>query len=383
MKTHCIFVCLLLAACSHSSGAGYFETPRKSDLIPFAENGKYGFLDIRSGKWAIQPQFDYADDFSEGLAVALLAGKAGYVDQQGTWAIKPQYVGANPFSGGIAVVLVTTGKVDYITKSATSILTAEMHPGFVAFGPPTFAEGFGTFSTNGLLGYVDDHGRVTIPPAFERAEPFSGGMAHVMITGKWSFIDKSGGPREDINAIKVDGQLRFHEGLATASLFDNRSQGLCYIDPEGRTVIAPRFIQANRFSEGLAAVQGYEVLSNGMQRACLFGYIDRTGNYVIEPRFDNGGVFSDGVAAVNVNGRWGYIDKAGAIIVTPQFTAAAPFVHGLAVVALGEDLYCIDKHGSFIWGPKNRNGRMKTHTEANKAVEGTAHPRTDSPSPHR
>jgi|694.fasta_scaffold114580_2 hypothetical protein len=360
----------MIVACPQTWGAGYFETPRKSDLIPFAEDGKYGFLDIRTGDWAVQPQFDFADEFSEGLAVAQLAGKTGYVDQKGKWVIEPQYLGASPFHDGAANVMISTGKVSFITKTGKSIVSGDLHPWFVSYGAPTFAEGRGMFSTNGLLGYVDDHGIVVIPPMYEKAEPFSGGVAHVMISGKWRFIDKSGVPSAKINAIASDGQLRFHEGLAPATLFTNRGKGWCYVDPKGETVIAPQFIQANRFSEGLAAVQGYEILSNGMQRACLVGYIDRTGHYVIETRFNIGGLFSDGLAAVNMNGRWGYIDKTGAIIVAPQFTAAAPFVRGMAIVTVEDDFCCIDKLGSLVWGPKKWNSRPEKSSQANNTPEG-------------
>ena len=43
---------------------------------------KYGFID-KSGKVVIEPQFDYAEPFSEGLACLEKDGKLGYLDKNG------------------------------------------------------------------------------------------------------------------------------------------------------------------------------------------------------------------------------------------------------------------------------------------------------------
>ncbi len=45
-------------------------------------NGKYGYID-KTGKYVINPQFDYAGSFSEGLAVVEIGGKWGYIDKTG------------------------------------------------------------------------------------------------------------------------------------------------------------------------------------------------------------------------------------------------------------------------------------------------------------
>ena len=54
---------------------------------------------------------------------------------------------------------------------------------------------------DGLLGYIDEHGTVVIPPQFERVYPspvdvdliqFSEGRAGALRNGKWGFIDTGG-----------------------------------------------------------------------------------------------------------------------------------------------------------------------------------------------
>jgi hypothetical protein len=45
------------------------------------------FID-KSGKYIIEPQFDLAGDFAEGLAAAEIGKKWGYIDTNGSFAIR-------------------------------------------------------------------------------------------------------------------------------------------------------------------------------------------------------------------------------------------------------------------------------------------------------
>lgn len=54
------------------------------------ENQLYGYLNS-DGVWAIQPQFDYAGDFSGGLAQASISTGAGLISPSGNWLLTPQY----------------------------------------------------------------------------------------------------------------------------------------------------------------------------------------------------------------------------------------------------------------------------------------------------
>jgi hypothetical protein len=72
----------------------------------------FGYID-QMGKVVIQPQFDAAFSFSEGLAVAEVSpngvSRWGYIDKTGTWVIEPQFDIAAPFSEGLAAVVTGSG----------------------------------------------------------------------------------------------------------------------------------------------------------------------------------------------------------------------------------------------------------------------------------
>lgn len=119
-----------------------------------------GYIDS-TGAWVIEPQFNHACDFSEGLAAVCAGGKWGYVDKTGAWVIHPQFDYTRRFAEGLAVVGVTEG-------------------GYMRFG------------------YVDRTGSPVIPTQYAQAGDFSGGVAQVVVwanahsSGLPSYIDKTG-----------------------------------------------------------------------------------------------------------------------------------------------------------------------------------------------
>ena len=71
----------------------------------------------------INPQFDWAEPFSEGLARVLIGGigtgKWGFIDKTGHYVINPQFDSAGSFSDGLAAVRIgddKTGKWGYIAR---------------------------------------------------------------------------------------------------------------------------------------------------------------------------------------------------------------------------------------------------------------------------
>src|ERR1051325_8349680 len=52
------------------------------DLFPIEDKGKYGFID-KTGKVVINPQFDFAQNFSEDMAVVKVGGNSCFIDKSG------------------------------------------------------------------------------------------------------------------------------------------------------------------------------------------------------------------------------------------------------------------------------------------------------------
>jgi hypothetical protein len=92
-------------------------------LASYRANNKYGFIDIH-GKTIIKPQFDWVDEFSEGLCVVRNdsgksgTGKYGYIDATGKTVIDLKYQYANKFEGGKAKIEIDNlwGEIDKTGK---------------------------------------------------------------------------------------------------------------------------------------------------------------------------------------------------------------------------------------------------------------------------
>jgi len=174
-------------------------------------DGKWGYIDTK-GKWAVEPQFFEALDFSEGLAAVQEArppkswksdkkptgGKWGFVDPAGVFVIKPSFDGAFGFSEGLAAVKV-----------------------------------------GDRWGYIDKKGEVAIVPRFANAMEFSEGVAGVIIQApqyklEFGYIDKSG--KYIIKPVNRFNVFGFSNGLALVITTDDKK---IYIDKTGKVVYKP------------------------------------------------------------------------------------------------------------------------------------------------
>jgi len=121
------------------------------------ERGNEGYID-KKGNVVINPQFDYANKFSEGLAAVKIGDKWGYVDKMGKYVINPQFDRAGDFSEGRAAVMM-----------------------------------------GDKWGYVNKTGKLVINPQFKFADDFLGGWAFVSYESqenengfRQGYIDKTG-----------------------------------------------------------------------------------------------------------------------------------------------------------------------------------------------
>ena len=324
-----------------------------------ASDSKWGYID-KTGKVIIEPQFDSARDFSEGLAWAGKGGKYFFINGVGKIVIdsheklgNPTYDFVGDFTkGGIARVKVNDdfgNDVGYIDKMGRLVIRMKVEPNgnVTAIYPVNSAsrslssdvsmeESLLSLKVNNKYGYYDINGREIIRPQFDIAYRFSEGLARVELGGKYGYIDKTG---QIIIPPQFDYAENFSEGLAVVGIDDKYG----YIDKKGKIVITLQYKWGLQFVEGLAPVH--------IKRGEKAGYINQSGAMVITPKFDLVGSFSEDLAPVSVNNLWGYIDKAGKIVIEPRFDYASSFSKGIARIEIDNKFGYIDKAGSYIWKP--------------------------------
>jgi serine/threonine-protein kinase len=303
------------------------ESPITS-LHPIKIGDKYGYID-QTGRVVIQPQFDSADDFSEGMAVIRIGKKYGFIDKKGELLIPPQFDFTLDFSEGLAMVNIDN-KYGYISKNGQFVIPPKFDDA------SDFYEGLTMVAIDNKYGYIGKNGQFVIPPQFDDAWDFLEGLARVKIDNKYGYIGKSG---QFVIPPQFDDAWSFSEGLAMVKI-DNKYG---YIGKSGQLIISPQFDIAGEFSEGLAMVNIGRVKIN------KYGYISQSGQFIIPLQFDIAGEFSEGLAIVKIDNKYGYIGKNGQLIIPPQFDNGDNFSEGLARVKIGKQERYIDKKGRFIY----------------------------------
>lgn len=142
--------------------------------LTYAEiDKKVGFVDS-SGKWVIEPQFDKARAFSDGLA-PVANGKTWGYNEKGEMVIEPQFRDAEVFSDGLAPVkdkdwsfIDTSGKLvipmDYDITAGLAFLAGKNEKSFI--------NGIARVKTKKGWGFLDKNGKLLGDKWFENAEPF-------------------------------------------------------------------------------------------------------------------------------------------------------------------------------------------------------------------
>ncbi len=104
------------------------------------ENGKYGFID-HSGRYIINPTFDNAKPFTEGLAAVRLNKRWGFVKKSGEMQIPNNYpLFADEFSAGLAVVSdPVDGAQMYINTDGRTLFFKSKKPAEVERGISDYA----------------------------------------------------------------------------------------------------------------------------------------------------------------------------------------------------------------------------------------------------
>jgi WG containing repeat len=343
---------------AESSSADNVRTEVKTQLYPIQLKNKWGYID-KTGKIIIQPQYEFADRFTNDRAVVKSGELFGFIDRTGNIVIKPQFYATRGFSDNLAAVFDGYGW-GYIDRSGKIVIKPQLYQaedfqsgiakvmlsdrettawidanGKVIIGKNSdfdevwgdFKEGFARIKKGNLYGFIDNRGRVSIKPQYDWAGDFQEGFAQIGVGKKYGYIDRTG-------KIAIAPQL-----LPVMTSYGNTK--------------APS-VQA--FSEGLAGVRD--------QKIGRWGYMNLQTKIVIKPQFIYISPFKDGLAKVKVKDSWGFVDRSGKIIVKPQFNEGDKLADnlgdGIISVKLGylgrDRLYkwkigYIDRQGKYIWQP--------------------------------
>ncbi|MDR3566078.1 MAG: WG repeat-containing protein [Negativicutes bacterium] len=150
---------------------------------------KYGFID-RTGKTVVDFQFDWAEQFFEGLAMVSKDGKHGYVNTAGEVVISLQFDLADHFAEGLAAVAVN-GRWGFIDKQGRMVIAPQYLPRMWG-SPMLFSDGLAAVRTDTGTGFINKAGEMVVPAVYRSVEDFSGGLARVRPFDPTTYVNRWG-----------------------------------------------------------------------------------------------------------------------------------------------------------------------------------------------
>ena len=137
----------------------HFATGEPGELIPFTQGELAGYLSAE-GEVVIEPRFQSASAFSEGLACVGQGGVFGYIDTRGEWVIRPRFQYANDFSEGLAGVLLGEHGWGFIDRTGEEVI-----PGRFAWVYGGFRHGVAEVALDRKRGYINPKGEWVWKPS--------------------------------------------------------------------------------------------------------------------------------------------------------------------------------------------------------------------------
>lgn len=251
-------LCMFFAACAALADGGY----------------GYGFID-RSGNVVIEPQFDWASNFSEDYACVFRGtlskydqpedGKYGFIDRSGNLVINFLYDKATQFSGGVAAV-----------------------------------------KKNGKFGLIDKSGETVVDFKYDNIEiSYDNFMAFTGIVNEYGFTELG-----TYTILKPDGTEIFSlSDISKLYCFGSYYQAK---RDDRYALFGLDGTQLTDFKWESFTATSDDIL--GFKLNNLYGYIDIHGNEVIPAQFDKISAFEGDHAIVKKDGKYSLIDRSGNII---------------------------------------------------------------------
>lgn len=293
-------------------------------MLPILLDRKWGFMD-GEGRVLIEPSYEHASEFEEGLAAVRLDGLVGYVDTSGKLAIAPKYAEASEFYRGTAVVF--DGDVYGVIDRAGSVV---VQPQFEYLTHPS--QGLRLASQNEKYGFLDESWNFSISPQFDEASGFDeDGLCAVCREGEHCFIDTSGRVFLKPECESLDP---FFEQIAVIQR--NGKKGC--IDMAGDVVVPIVHDDVQGSSEGLLGV-----LSNDVWRI-----VDRCGMPISDCGFEWVGRFAEGYAVVCQAGKSGLIGHDGRFLVPPMFGRLHGFRRSYAAALTSAEMVYVRLDGKVV-----------------------------------
>ena len=226
-----------------------------------------------SYKWLIEPRYEDAGSYSEGLWPVKKDGLWGYVDSADRVVVDFQYFGADPFRNGMAYVKISEDVWGLIDPTGRQIIAPQK--GTRLIWDPLFGAKKDVRvpfrDAQGRYGFLDLSGKVRIPAVYSYASPFEGNWTAVESGDCWGLIDRNGK-----SVVPIREKYRFLACFNDYVAFKTTEGLMGVMDRKERVIVPPQYKGVLRGNAGLLKVETVEG---------KVGFMDAALRFVVEPRY--------------------------------------------------------------------------------------------------
>lgn len=235
-------------------------------LTAIKKDGKYIYIDA-TGRERLANEWDFADNFHQGTAIADKDNSSYIIDNKGTVKNnigKVIYYSTNHNDG---IKVVSYGKENWAIYEGFDLISSKLDYNYVSqCSNNVFLVSKAKYNGKRIrYGCIDKRNNIIMPIMFKEIQSYPDGY----------YVVKKG---------RKKGYYHINDTTSNATI-----------------AIKPSFQEADGFYEGLA-----RVVKKGK-----YGFIDTNGKVVIPCEFDYARSFHEGMASVKINGKWSFIDKEG------------------------------------------------------------------------
>lgn len=227
----------------------------------------------------------FYSNFSNGRAVAQKQFSYGYINKQGKFVIEPIYDEARDFSDGMASVK-KDGKWGFVDVDGNVKIQLKFNN-----EPKPFSDGRAFVQgTNLKWGVIDKEGNIIVEPIYDEVFPFSSGVAVVSkLDEKWNrtyyIIDVNGKAVKTFSkAAKSNETISLWSGFSEGYAVAMKEYKKGFIDTKGNITVKCLYRELKPLSSGMAYFEKYDDKTKKLTK----GFIDKTGKEVINiipPKF--------------------------------------------------------------------------------------------------
>lgn len=155
--------------------------------IHISDKNCYGFLNQSGGiQLILGNEIEEVNNFKNGLALAKVKGRYGYINKSGEFVINPKFGYAKDFNNGLAVVSKSkNGRRGFIDSSGQIVVPAKY------YAASDFSDGWAEVRRGDKWGYINTRGDFVVDPYFEFTTEASEGYCAVQYNGRFGFIKQT------------------------------------------------------------------------------------------------------------------------------------------------------------------------------------------------